>query len=90
MLGNVTEWCADDWIGHYATGPNTEKPRHLTGTRNPVLKVRRGGDWSSDAGECRSASRDFRTRKYQQPVAGVRIAMNHITRNRAAKWGHHQ
>jgi formylglycine-generating enzyme required for sulfatase activity len=52
MLGNVWEWCSD-WHGDYPEG-HTHDP---VGPASGLLRVNRGGSWSSAANWCRSASR---------------------------------
>lgn len=52
MHGNVGEWCSD-WFGAYSTTEQTNP----TGLSNGVDKVVRGGAWSVNANNCRSACR---------------------------------
>ena len=52
MHGNVEEWCLD-WYGSY--GGNATDPK---GASSGSYRVLRGGSWSSDARDCRSASRN--------------------------------
>jgi formylglycine-generating enzyme required for sulfatase activity len=56
MLGNVNEWI-QDWFAsdYYANSPAVDPAGPETGT----LRVRRGGSWSDDAGNCRLARRAF-------------------------------
>ena len=49
MHGNVSEWCYD------AYAPYTSK----SAPKNTDLRVTRGGNWGSDARDCRSARRDM-------------------------------
>jgi formylglycine-generating enzyme required for sulfatase activity len=55
MHGNVYEWC-NDWYGDY-DGTVTDP----VGLGAGSLRVVRGGSWSDDARECRSA---FRVNSY--------------------------
>ncbi|MDR3362090.1 MAG: formylglycine-generating enzyme family protein [Desulfovibrio sp.] len=56
MLGNVNEWI-QDWFAsdYYANSPAVDPAGPETGT----LRIRRGGSWSDDAGNCRLARRAF-------------------------------
>lgn len=54
MHGNVSEWCSD-WYGNYPSNATTNP----TGSSTGWGRVVRGGGWSSNASECRSAERRF-------------------------------
>lgn len=69
MSGNVSEWCSDEWFPSHADAPSIAVPRRGSGSE---LGVQRGGAWTSDAGECRSAARWFGRRRYLTNGAGVR------------------
>ena len=56
MHGNVWEWCSDKWHGNYSGAP-TDGSSWETGTDNN--RVQRGGSWSLNAVNCRSAYRDY-------------------------------
>ena len=55
MHGNVWEWCLDDYINNYNTGPKVGNA--LTGTSSE--KLLRGGSWYSYPSNCRSANRGY-------------------------------
>jgi formylglycine-generating enzyme required for sulfatase activity len=58
MAGNLWEWCWD-WYGssYYSTSPGTDPRGPASGT----CRVPRGGNWSVNAGGCRSADRNYVT-----------------------------
>jgi len=54
MHGNVKEWCQDWYAGDYQGGSVTE----FTGSDSSSTRIFRGGSWSYEACDCRSANRD--------------------------------
>ena len=56
MYGNVEEWC-EDWYGekYYQNSANVD-PK---GPSNGLSRVCRGGSWTDDAVDCRSANRGY-------------------------------
>ncbi|MDD1608183.1 MAG: SUMF1/EgtB/PvdO family nonheme iron enzyme, partial [Methylococcaceae bacterium] len=74
MHGNVCEWCAD-WHGDY---PN-EAVTDPTGVSKPwflASRVLRGGSWSYNAGNTRSASRNSCVPDSHITNAGFRFALS--------------
>ena len=56
MIGNVWEWCEDDWHSDYMGAP-TDGSAWINSPRDSN-RVARGGGWSSAGYFCRSASRN--------------------------------
>ena len=54
MLGNVWEWCADDWQASYAGASPDGAPCRARGAARRVV---RGGSWGNEARRMRSAYR---------------------------------
>ena len=71
MHGNVWEWCSD-WYGDYPTGSVVD-PVGLSGGSD---RVRRGGSWINNAGDCRSAHRYYLTPGYRVSNLGLRLALS--------------
>ena len=55
MLGNVWEWVEDEWFGKYIRAPLDGRPN--VGAKKRWYRVIRGGSWSYESEDCRSASR---------------------------------
>ncbi len=68
MLGNVWEWCLD-WHACYPSSPQVDPMGPEAGT----LRVIRGGSWSSDARDVRSACRDWRHPGSRGDYLGFRL-----------------
>lgn len=69
--GNVSEWC-EDWYDEtaYERSPLKDPP----GPSGGSLRVLRGGSWSDDAVQCRSASRAAQAPAKRGPETGFRVA----------------
>ena len=70
MHGNVWEMCSD-WYGDYPTSAVYDP----TGPGKGTKRVARGGGWSSGAGGCRSAYRDYVAPDTQGGNIGFRVAL---------------
>jgi sulfatase modifying factor 1 len=71
MHGNVWEWC-HDWYGKDYPKDNTIDPMGQSVGKERVL---RGGCWSDDAKELRSANRFKLTPDYRSDFTGFRVSM---------------
>ncbi len=80
MLGNVWEWCQDDWHPSYQGAPSDgrawiENLENLDKSdRFSVSKVRRGGSWGGDPWGCRCCWRSSSAPNYRVIVLGFRVA----------------
>jgi eukaryotic-like serine/threonine-protein kinase len=70
MHGNVWEWCEDKYHKSYSGAP-TDGSTWLTGGENN--RVFRGGGWSADPGECRSAARNRDSASLKRNFVGFRV-----------------
>jgi formylglycine-generating enzyme required for sulfatase activity len=59
MHGNVWEWCSDHWHSNYEGTPGTSTPWIDSDASESTFRVLRGGSWSYNPRDCRSASRYF-------------------------------
>jgi formylglycine-generating enzyme required for sulfatase activity len=69
LLGNVWEWCEDDWIDGYYGHPSDGSAVN-TGSNQKVV---RGGCFSSSQNDCCSFSRSFRDNDIADKTIGFRV-----------------
>ena len=74
MLGNVAEWCADGHNG-YPGGHVVDLFNLETGEAAAMIKVVRGGSFTSTAGQCRSGFRGRWLLSYAGGGLGFRVAL---------------
>jgi len=70
MHGNVWEWCQDDWHSNYEEAPNNG---NIWLSEKSGIKVIRGGSWSYDPLDCRSAYRNYYARGSRDGNIGFRV-----------------
>jgi formylglycine-generating enzyme required for sulfatase activity len=74
MLGNVWEWCEDEWHGNYEGAPTDGSSWIGTGRKNDARRVVRGGSWLFYARDVRAACRDDYDPSLGYAVLGFRCA----------------
>lgn len=71
MSGNVREWCQNNRINSYSSGPRDHKPHFDSRS----YRVSRGGSWLYGAQYCKSARRgEYTPPKYHNYGIGFRVA----------------
>jgi formylglycine-generating enzyme required for sulfatase activity len=73
MHGNVYERC-QDWCGDYSNAAVTDPQGPTSGSD----RVNRGGGWTSDSDDCRSAFRNRLTPDYRYHILGFRVLRSSI------------
>ncbi|MCA2691609.1 SUMF1/EgtB/PvdO family nonheme iron enzyme [Microcystis sp. M034S2] len=71
MHGNVWEWCADTWHDNYDGAPTDGSVWTENGNNN--RSPMRGGSWYASPLSCRSAYRNYDTRRDVSIVYGFRV-----------------
>ena len=75
MHGNVSEWCLDVYEeDFYARSPSSD-PCNWKDENSGSDRVHRGGCWYGDAGNCRSADRDYYVPGIRDGNLGFRVVL---------------
>jgi hypothetical protein len=84
MLGNVWEWCADQWHGSYEGAPADGSPR-IDSEKRAAVRVMRGGSWFGDARYVRAAYRDGDDPAARGNLLGFRCARVQVVSGAGAR-----
>ncbi len=74
MLGNVWEWCADDWNPDYDGAPTDDRAWIEADAQVGAYRVLRGGSWEDSARLVRSACREGEAQDIRGDGMGFRLA----------------
>ena len=78
MVGNVSEWCEDDWHEDYVDAPADSSP--WVDAPRAADRVERGGDYGSSDGRAASAYRGYGySASYQNSKIGFRLVKDAAT-----------
>lgn len=72
IVGNVFEWCEDEWFENYLQGPVDERP--MISSKPRGHRVIRGGAWNDHCDHCCSAFRFHAQPSDNHSDYGIRIA----------------
>ncbi len=78
MLGNVWEWCADDWHDSYEGAPDDD--RAWQNKKEEKVKLLRGGAWFDNPHICRCAYRGRYVHGSWYGVYGFRVVRGGVGR----------
>lgn len=79
MLGNIWDWCEDDWHDDYSGAPIDNIPWKMG---KPRHSVQRGGAWNNHPPGCRSTFRSSWAREDRLDNTGFRVAKSLIKSNK--------
>jgi len=81
MLGNVDEWCADEWNENHDEANVFGAPRLFSGEKEGGGRSRvvRGGSWGDEARGCRAACRNGGEPDDRDALLGFRPARGQVT-----------
>jgi len=75
LLGNVWEWCEDDFFANYVGAPSDGSPR-IGGFESESFKVRRGGSYKTGYLCLRSSFRGYSRPDFTSKDIGFRLVIN--------------
>jgi formylglycine-generating enzyme required for sulfatase activity len=75
LLGNVWEWCEDDFFANYAGAPSDGRAR-IGGAEGESFKVRRGGSYKTGYLCLRSSFRGYSRPDFASNDIGFRLVIN--------------
>jgi formylglycine-generating enzyme required for sulfatase activity len=74
MHGNLWEWCLDEWANDYIDAPvDGSASGDINSWDSDKTRVIRGGSWSNNGSNCRSAIRGFSTATFCFRGVGLRV-----------------
>ena len=76
MLGNVLEWCADDWHDSYDGAPSDGSAWRLS---NKLVRVSRGGSWRGNVHYVRVPLRNGHNTGDRRYLIGFRCSRVHVS-----------
>ena len=74
MIGNVWEWCEDDWHNNYNRGP-IDGSAWIDGPKRGAYRVLRGGSYFNYAVFCRSTNRYWNEPDGRSDALGFRLVL---------------
>ena len=79
MIGNVWEWCEDEWHDSHEGASVNGLPRSLSKKDGETVRVIRGGSWLCNAGDCRAAYRYWNAPDVRNDDLGFRPARGQVS-----------